>query len=96
MGFGSFFTKLLKCVGKFFIKLFQTDEFQQLVKDLAPIALKLVETATNLDLDGDGKRKHVVAELLNEAKRKGIECATRYANLIVELAYNEFINSQIK
>lgn len=59
------------------------------IADAKPLALKAVESATKLDLDGDGKRDHAKEELIKELKGKGIEYKDRYINLLLELVVNE-------
>jgi hypothetical protein len=77
-----------------FKKLFRFlgDELMQILNDtrLQNIAIKAVENATKLDLDNDGKSKHVSSVIKAEAKAIGVELKDRYANMLLEAGLNKW------
>jgi len=51
------------------------------------LAVRAVERATRLDIDGDGKHDHAVAELRDDLKRLGKKYYNAWLSLAVETAY---------
>lgn len=76
------FTSLLRLIGERLLALAQDRRIQAL-------ALKAVEAAAGLDLDGDGKRDHARAELQAEAIAIGKVLAKSEANALIELAVSK-------
>ena len=56
-------------------------------KNVQALAIKAVENATKLDLDGDGKFDHATATLSSDLKAIGIEHGKAMLAVAVEAAY---------
>ncbi len=86
---------MFKRIGQFLLKnvlWFIADTVWRLIsnKDMQKIALKVVENAAKLDLDGDGKREHAVRELKDKAWQIGRNLGMSQANTLVEMAYQKY------
>jgi ribose 1,5-bisphosphokinase PhnN len=73
---------LLQFLGRELIDIINNARLQKL-------AVKVVENASKLDLDNDGKRKHAADVLKAEAKVLGYELRDRYVNLMIEAGLNK-------
>ena len=87
--FLALFTTIARLVSAELLKLIQNKRIQAL-------ALKAVEAAANLDIDGDGKRDHARAELKAEAIAIGVLLRDSYANALIELAVSKIKESAEK
>jgi len=59
-------------------------------KRVQSLALAFVEQAASIDLDGDGKHDHAVAQLGVELKAVGVEYSKAGLSLAVEAAYQKW------
>jgi hypothetical protein len=59
------------------------------VADAMPLALKAVENAAHLDLDGDDKFDHAQEELQSDLSALGLSYRSRWINQAIELAYEQ-------
>ncbi len=58
--------------------------------DAFPIALRAVEDAARLDLDGDGKYRHARRTLVRELHALGTTYRNRWLRQAIEMAYEAF------
>ena len=64
------------------------------VAEALPIARDAVENALNLDLDGDGKRRHAQDEIMHRLEALGRAYSERWVNQAIEIAY-ELIRAEL-
>ena len=83
-----FFSRIGKKVLAAVLEVLKSDA-GEFIADVKPIALKAVENASKLDINGDGKREHAKVEILEELKNKGMKYKDRYLNLVLEVAVAE-------
>jgi len=83
-----FFSRIGKKVLEAMMEVLRSDA-GMFIADVKPIAIKAVENASKMDLDGDGKREHAKADILKELQDKGMKYKNRYLNLVIEVAVAE-------
>ena len=74
------------------VKPLLKSEAKAFIREFKPLALKVVENASHLDLDGDGKRQHAKDALVGELEQIGIKYKGKLINLLIEVAVNELFD----
>ena len=59
--------------------------------DVQRLALQAVERAASVDLDGDGKHEHAVADMRAELRRIGQNYYAAWVAIAVQFAYDKWV-----